>query len=120
LPDLRGRTIIGVGQGNGLTNRPLGEISGAETHKLLECQIPSHNHTLYSKSHYHKISQARNHLTGNNDCCGRQGYTVYGIEYSVPTDLEGNHDHTMTAQGGNGSHNNMQQYIGLNYIIRVK
>lgn len=31
-PDLRGRTIVGAGQGAGLTNRVLNEAGGAETH----------------------------------------------------------------------------------------
>ncbi len=31
LPDLRGRTPIGVGQGSGLSNRQLGEKTGSET-----------------------------------------------------------------------------------------
>ena len=30
LPDLRGRTIIGAGQGPGLTNRPIGQKGGIE------------------------------------------------------------------------------------------
>lgn len=32
LPDLRGRTIIGAGQGPGLTNRPQGQSGGLENH----------------------------------------------------------------------------------------
>ena len=45
LPDLRGRTLIGVGQGPGLTNRILGEIAGTENETLTISQIPAHNHS---------------------------------------------------------------------------
>lgn len=44
LPDARGRTIIGDGQGSGLTSRSVGQQLGAETHTLTEAQMPSHNH----------------------------------------------------------------------------
>jgi microcystin-dependent protein len=46
LPDLRGRTAIGEGQGPGLSNRPLGQKLGVEDVTLTEAQMASHNHTL--------------------------------------------------------------------------
>jgi microcystin-dependent protein len=45
LPDLRGRSPIGQGQGPGLVNYRLGQRGGAETHTLNPLQMPSHNHT---------------------------------------------------------------------------
>lgn len=45
LPDLRGRSPIGQGQGPGLGNYRLGQKGGAETHILNALQMPSHNHT---------------------------------------------------------------------------
>jgi microcystin-dependent protein len=46
LPDLRGRTIIGAGQGGGLSARSLGEMVGADTFALSESQMPRHAHAL--------------------------------------------------------------------------
>ena len=46
LPDLRGRTIVGAGQGPGLPNWDLGQADGADTHFLSVLQMPDHNHTL--------------------------------------------------------------------------
>src|ERR687894_2069634 len=46
LPDLRGRTPVGAGQGPGLTNRILGGSAGAETHTLLVSELPAHTHAL--------------------------------------------------------------------------
>lgn len=45
LPDLRGRTVIGAGQGPGLSNYPLGQIIGREWATLNLAQLPAHNHT---------------------------------------------------------------------------
>jgi microcystin-dependent protein len=45
LPDLRGRTPIHMGQGNGLSNRVLGTYLGTETVPLTAEQIPLHGHS---------------------------------------------------------------------------
>ncbi len=46
LPDLQGRTAIGVGQGPGLSNRNLGDRFGQETTTLTVSQLPPHIHAL--------------------------------------------------------------------------
>ncbi|WP_295794211.1 tail fiber protein [Mucilaginibacter sp.] len=46
LPDLRGRAPIGVGQGPGLSNYNLGQVSGAESVTLVTSNMPAHNHGL--------------------------------------------------------------------------
>jgi microcystin-dependent protein len=46
LPDLRGRIAVGRGDGPGLTNRPIGQKSGAENVTLATSQIPVHSHLL--------------------------------------------------------------------------
>lgn len=45
LPDLRGRTPIGVGQGLGIDEIVLGQVLGEETVQLNETQLPAHVHT---------------------------------------------------------------------------
>src|SRR5262247_1390063 len=44
LPDLRGRAPIGSGQGPGLSNVDLGEMSGSQTVTLLVTNMPPHAH----------------------------------------------------------------------------
>jgi microcystin-dependent protein len=44
LPDLRGRVPIHVGQGPGLSNYALGEVTGVENVTLIQTEIPAHNH----------------------------------------------------------------------------
>lgn len=45
LPDLRGRVMIGPGQGPGLSLYDLGEQSGSEATTLLASQMPAHTHS---------------------------------------------------------------------------
>ncbi len=46
LPDLRGRTPVGVGTGAGLSSVAWGQRGGAEYVVLTESQLPSHNHVV--------------------------------------------------------------------------
>ncbi len=47
LPDLRGRTPVGVGQGPGLSNITLGEQRGAESVFQTVGQMPPHTHEAF-------------------------------------------------------------------------
>lgn len=46
LPDLRGRAIVGVGQGPGLSPVSLGEMFGTPSATLTQNQMPAHSHDL--------------------------------------------------------------------------
>lgn len=46
LPDLRGRSMLGDGNGPGLTPRVLGEAGGSEAQTLSVAQLPAHSHTV--------------------------------------------------------------------------
>lgn len=46
LPDLRGRQIIGMGDGPGLTTRTIGQSFGAEHVTLTSSNLPPHTHTM--------------------------------------------------------------------------
>lgn len=46
LPDLRGRTPVGVGQGAGLPNVREGQKGGIENATLTTALLPSHNHAV--------------------------------------------------------------------------
>jgi microcystin-dependent protein len=45
LPDLRGRTMVHVGTGPGLSSIVQGEVGGAEIQTLTFAQMPSHSHS---------------------------------------------------------------------------
>src|SRR3954470_1233777 len=46
LPDLRGRVLVGIGQGDGLTERVWGEKSGAESFTVTTANLPAHRHSI--------------------------------------------------------------------------
>lgn len=67
LPDLRGRSPIGAGQGPGLTNRLLGAKGGEEAHTLTVAEMPSHSHAITEPvgGHTHTINEgAQGHSHG--------------------------------------------------------
>ncbi len=45
LPDLRGRAVIGAGQGPGLSVYDIGQMGGFENTTLTPLNLPAHNHT---------------------------------------------------------------------------
>lgn len=103
IPDLSGRTIIGVSGGHAL-----GEAAGQETHTLITAEIPSHGHT--DTGHLHTV--------------GNQGVFV-GLEppvgvfpQAIPTPgVTGLASANITNTGGGGAHNNLQPFLALNYFI---
>ncbi len=110
LPDLRGRSVVGVGAGPGLTQRVLGEVGGTENVTLTVGQIPPHTHTY-------------NALSGNREAPSPEGNflgTAAGNFYSQqdPGDkLLPMNAGAISLAGGNQPHNNMQPFLSINYII---
>ncbi len=98
VPDLRGRTAIGAGQGAGLANRTLGQAVGEESHKLTALEMPSHTHDW---------------LFGLET--DDQGSGGSWPEY---TRAGGRLTDSIGSAGGDLSHNNMQPSLVTNYIIR--
>lgn len=91
LPDLRGRVPVGVSDVH-----TMAETGGEETHVLTIEEMPSHNHSF----------SAGNTVNDGNipyRCRGDASRTVY-----------------TNKTGGGLAHNNMQPYLTLNYIIKVK
>jgi microcystin-dependent protein len=103
-PDLRGRTLIGAGQGAGLSSRALGQQAGEETHQLTVNEMPSHNHYGFGEGYnnYWPFGQV-----GSNNNKGSRG----GVD-------EDNYYYNTSNTGGNARFNIMQPYHVANYIIK--
>lgn len=113
LPDLRGRTTIGVGQGSGLTNRTIGQSVGAETHVLTQDEMPSHTHT--QNAHSHAISSTVPTSSAGSDI----SYSSASPQ-TTKTRLSATDNATATNQttGSDDAHNNMQPSLVVNKIIK--
>lgn len=48
IPDMRGRTVFGVGYSSGLTELNRGQVGGDDTHLLTTDEIPDHNNKYYA------------------------------------------------------------------------
>lgn len=120
LPPTPGRALVGAGAGSGLTARALGAAFGEENHLLSVAEMPSHNH---------------GGATGGPAWAGSQGSNIYstggatnfvaitwagafiGGDVNKYNDFA--HTHSISSQGGGGTHNNMQPALAVNVLIKT-
>jgi microcystin-dependent protein len=114
LPDLRGRVPVGAtlsGGANQLTARQMGEVGGSETVTLTTLEIPAHNHLVATNDSSQSLNLSSGHYLGGG------GRTTIYAEAAGTTTLAPN---AVTVTGGSQPHDNMQPYLGLNWIIAVQ
>ena len=109
LPAMRGRGMVHVGSGPGLTPRPQGQKAGTETETLNESQLPSHTHTLRADS------SGGDSVLPNDRVISKVG-RLRVFDGAPDTDMGAS---SLAPTGGGQSHNNMQPHIALNCIIAV-
>lgn len=99
LPNLNGRTIIGVGESTatGHTAHTAGQLAGEEKHVLSVAELASHAHSFGIV-----INSTETGVW--NDRCASGG--PYGRSYP-----------TVGANGSNSAHNTMMPYAACTYII---
>jgi microcystin-dependent protein len=115
LPDMRGRTGVGLGQGSGLSNRSLADVSGAETHTLTTAQMPSHNHGVTDPKHSHGYNNYNN-VQDTDNAFGTENAADNGSNSATTTlELTGI---SIQNTGGGAAHNNMQPFVVLRYLIK--
>jgi microcystin-dependent protein len=100
LPDLRGRVIVGSGQGEGLSDRPLAQKGGRETVTLEISQLPPHSHGQTNDDDTGAVG-------GNNQRDGNGGNETTGLDSG-----------RTRKEGGGQPHENMPPFLALNYLIK--
>lgn len=114
LPDLRGRVMLGVGQGRGLSPYTQGQMAGDETVTLTANQMPAHTHVMMASTD----PQAAGNPAGSS-----LGTAARGAGANVYS--SGNSNQVMmgsvvTTTGGSQAHSNQQPYLAINYCIALQ
>jgi len=114
LPNFQGSAPMHQGQGQGLSDRFLGEASGEQFVTLLQTEMPAHNHTATG-----------NTGGGNTTAAAADVWSILGTTRTPPPLY---HTATNTQMsplalsitGGSLPHNNMQPFLVLTFIIALQ
>ncbi|GGC39372.1 microcystin dependent MdpB family protein [Parapedobacter defluvii] len=137
LPDLRGRTALGVGQGPGLGDYPIGERIGTENVTLLTPQMPIHSHaataqvgtvtatgTLYGVNSPGGQDNPGGNFIGEDNGAGATPYAASGTPVAMNAGAITVTDVvvpppsvTVGPAGSTSPHPNMQPSLAMYYII---
>lgn len=113
LPNLQGSAPMQWGQGPGLTDRVIGESSGAQTVTLINSEMPSHTH----------VAQANGDGPTTSDPANAT-WTAVSIlaapPYGPATNLAPMHPMALSFAGASMPHNNMQPYLTVNFVIALQ
>ena len=111
VPDLRGRVPVHQGTGAGLTARVLGQTGGTETVTLTAPQMPAHSHPASATN-----AVATQTVPTNNVWAYDGGGATACYSASPNASMSTS---ALTQVGGSQPHENMQPYLGVNYIISL-
>jgi microcystin-dependent protein len=128
LPDLRGRSIVNIGHGPGLSTITWGERGGTEQLYVTQSNMPSHSHalvngvanvTVYTKQ---DAGEAVNETDGgaNSLSTGGDTPTIYQEEPTTGDKLGGVSISGETARsGGNIPMQSRNPFLGINVCIAL-
>jgi microcystin-dependent protein len=119
LPDLRGRIPVGQGQGPGLSNYVIGQMSGSENVTVLSTQMPTHTHlvNVVNSQGNAAVPTSSSYIAGTYSGSGSSAVPLnfYGTTSSgatlAPT--------TISAAGNSLPINIVQPILATQYIIAL-
>jgi microcystin-dependent protein len=111
LPDLRGRVPLSSGTGPGLSPRSLGSRAGAETVALTSATNPAHSHTPTARA---QASGADSTTPTNASLAVTPAYSTLGANADMGTSSA-----TVANSGSSQTHNNVQPFGVVNYIVAL-
>lgn len=133
LPDLRGRSVVGAGNGPGLTPRPIGNKGGAEYVNLTTNEMPQHTHgantTLTGNitaqlkgtgEPGNKSNPLSNFIAAHTDAFIREGTLVDMNSNAIEVSNTLAVNTTIDPAGGGNLHENMHPWLATNYIIALE
>jgi microcystin-dependent protein len=117
LPEMRGRVPMHAGNGPGLSSRPLGQRSGVETVTLNSTQIPSHSHPATTTTQIAASSTAGSEPNVNGQYIANHAGAFNEDPTAGVTMAGATSTTTVNNAGGSLSHNNLQPYMVVNFVI---
>jgi len=120
LPDLRGRTVVGAGQGLGLSDYILGEQTGLENVTLTSANMPAHRHTVQAVAGApNQASPSGNYLAeGPKEGSGPTAkFSHFYVNTAPNTSLN---PATVSIAGSNLPISIVQPYNTVTYIIAMQ
>ena len=119
LPNMLDNAPMQPGQGQGLSLRDLGEMSGVENITLLQSEIPVHTHSFVARNAAGNTTNPAGATTATMSwVAGASFGQVRGYSSQVPADTP--MSQTLAITGGSLPHNNMQPYLTLNFCIALQ
>lgn len=112
LPDMRGRTPMGMGQGPGLTNRIIGQSFGSETVTLIASQMPSHNHAFAATTADASAAPPNDAMFATQTDGDKIYVAANGTNQPAVMAAA-----SVLTTGGNQPHDNIMPSLGVTYII---
>jgi microcystin-dependent protein len=109
LPDFRSRIPIGTGNGAGLHNYQLGELTGWETGTLLSSNLPPHSHLV-------TLNCSTEKATLTSPVGNYSAVTEENNKYSASSGATMGSSNTGVS-GNNYPFSIMPPYIGMNFVI---
>lgn len=129
LPDLRGRTPMGTGQGPGLSPMDEGQMGGAESITLTTQQMPIHNHNV-SVSALTASATLKAFTTPGSTDQPIGSYLASTADlyiapasadtFMAPQSVSGTLSLSLSATGSNTPFSNRSPFLGINFIICVE
>jgi microcystin-dependent protein len=113
LPNLEGSAPVGQGQGQGLTDRFMGETGGAQYITLIQTEMPVHNHVARTNAEGSTSSTP-------TDLIWTDVSDLASPPYGLAQNLTQMSWQALTISGGSLPHNNMQPYLVVNFIIAMQ
>ncbi|RTE08537.1 phage tail protein [Paenibacillus whitsoniae] len=112
LPNFQGSAPVHQGTGPGLTPRTVGEVGGETDVMLLETQIPNHTHSINAQ-----LAPTQIEPTGAvwSSSATAFGQLIYSPLVDTPMSPL-----ALSVTGSNNSHNNMQPFVAMNFIISLE
>jgi microcystin-dependent protein len=126
LPDMRGRSPVQWGTGNGLNPVQIGEAAGAESVTILSSQMPIHNHTatVAGQIHAYGAPGGARGPNGNLLAADSTGDTIYQDGATAPDVTLAAASLTATATigtaGGSQPIGIRSPYLAVSFIIALE